>query len=192
VFIQVFEGERALTKDNNLLGTFNLDQLPPMPRGVPQIEVTFDMDANGILNVSAVEKSTGKANKITISNDKSRLSPEEIARMVQDATTYKAEDDRQKGRIEAKNRVENLAYDYRSRLMREGSSLSEDDKKAVETKISNVLEWLERNQLAEVDEFKEKYDELESTVNPIFQHIPTKAGASPSGQTTGPRVEEVD
>merc|ERR1711997_579904 len=110
VLIQVFEGERAMTRDNNILGKFNLDGIPPMPRGVPQIEVTFDIDANGILNVSAVEKSTGKENKITITNDKGRLSKDEIERMVEEAEKYKAEDENNRARIEAKNALENYAY----------------------------------------------------------------------------------
>merc|ERR1711990_63268 len=110
VLIQVFEGERAMTRDNNLLGKFNLDGIPPMPRGQPQIDVCFDIDANGILNVSALEKSTGKENKITITNDKGRLSQDEIERMVSEAEKYKAEDDANKNRIEAKNGLENYCY----------------------------------------------------------------------------------
>merc|ERR1712065_68508 len=116
VLIQVFEGERSMTKDNNLLGKFHLDSIPPMPRGVPQIEVTFDIDANGILNVSAVEKSTGKENKITITNDKGRLSQEEIERMVEEAEKYKAEDDANRHRVEAKNQLENYCYSMKSTL----------------------------------------------------------------------------
>jgi Hsp70 protein len=112
----VYEGERAMTRDNNLLGKFNLDGIPPMPRGQPQIEVTFDIDANGILNVHAVEKSTGKENKITITNDKGRLSAEEIERMVEEAERYKAEDEVNKQRIEAKNGLENYSYSMRNTL----------------------------------------------------------------------------
>merc|ERR1712046_548405 len=113
VLIQVFEGERSMTKDCNLLGKFNLDGIPPMPRGVPQIEVTYDIDANGILNVSSVEKSTGKENKITITNDKGRLSKEEIEKMVEEAEKYKSEDEANKQRIEAKNGLENYAYNMK-------------------------------------------------------------------------------
>merc|ERR1712199_99490 len=116
VLIQVFEGERAMTKDCNLLGKFHLDGIPPMPRGVPQIEVTYDIDANGILNVSAVEKSTNKENKITITNDKGRLSSEEIERMVADAEKYKTEDDVNRARIEAKNGLENYAYSMKNTI----------------------------------------------------------------------------
>ena len=119
VLIQVFEGERAMTRDCNLLGKFNLDGIPPMPRGQPQIEVTFDIDANGILNVHAVEKSTGKENKITITNDKGRLSADEIERMVEEAERYKAEDDVQKNRVEGKNALENYAYSMRNTINEE-------------------------------------------------------------------------
>merc|ERR1711963_771410 len=119
VLIQVFEGERSMTKDNNLLGKFNLDGIPPMPRGQPQIDVTFDIDANGILNVSAIEKSTGKENKITITNDKGRLSQDEIERMVSEAERFKAEDDANKNRIEAKNGLENYCYSLKSTMSSE-------------------------------------------------------------------------
>merc|ERR1712126_706038 len=116
VLIQVFEGERAMTKDNNLLGKFHLDGIPPAPRGVPQIEVTFDIDANGILNVSAQDKSTGKSNQITITNDKGRLSKEEIERMVNDAEKFKADDDKQKDRISAKNGLESYCFNMKTTL----------------------------------------------------------------------------
>ena len=119
VLIQVYEGERAMTRDCNLLGKFNLDGIPPMPRGQPQIEVTFDIDANGILNVHAVEKSTGKENKITITNDKGRLSADDIERMVEEAERYKAEDDVQKQRVEGKNALENYAYSMRNTINEE-------------------------------------------------------------------------
>merc|ERR1719228_2937355 len=116
VTIQVFEGERALTRDNHNLGKFDLTAIPPAPRGVPQIEVTFDIDANGILNVSAIEKSTNKENKITITNDNGRLSKEEIERMVSDAEKFKAEDDKQKERISAKNGLESYCFNIKSTI----------------------------------------------------------------------------
>merc|ERR1712045_866318 len=130
VLIQVYEGERSMTRDNNLLGKFNLDGIPPMPRGQPQIDVCYDIDANGILNVSAVEKSTGKEQKITITNDKGRLSQEEIERMVQEAEKYKAEDDANKNRIEAKNGVENYCYSLKSTINDEklANKIPADDK----------------------------------------------------------------
>ena len=114
VLIQVYEGERAMTKDNNLLGKFELTGIPPAPRGVPQIEVTFDIDANGILNVSAVDKSTGKENKITITNDKGRLSKEDIERMVQEAEKYKAEDEKQRDKVSSKNSLESYAFNMKA------------------------------------------------------------------------------
>merc|ERR1712232_1088474 len=133
VLIQVFEGERAMTKDNNLLGKFHLDGVPPAPRGVPQIEVTFDIDANGILNVSAQDKSTGKSNQITITNEKGRLSKEEIERMVNDAETYKQEDEKQRDRITAKNGLESYAFNMKSSVEDEKvkDKISEDDKKKI-------------------------------------------------------------
>lgn len=126
VLIQVFEGERSRTKDNNLLGKFELSGIPPAPRGVPQINVTFDIDANGILNVSAEDKTTGIKNKITITNDKGRLSKEEIERMVQEAEKYKAEDEEHKTKIEAKNTLENYAYNMRNTIKDEKVGLSEN------------------------------------------------------------------
>merc|ERR1712080_173008 len=116
VLIQVFEGERAMTKDNNILGKFELTGIPPAPRGVPQVEVTFDTDANGILNVSAMDKSTGKENKITITNDKGRLSKEDIEKMVNDAEKYKADDEKQREKISAKNNLESYCFNMKSTL----------------------------------------------------------------------------
>jgi L1 cell adhesion molecule like protein len=154
VLIQVFEGERSMTKDNNLLGKFSLDGIPPMPRGVPQIDVTFDIDANGILNVSAVEKSTGKENKITITNDKGRLTQAEIDRMVAEAEKYKNEDEANRRRIDAKNGVENYAYNLKNTLDDEKvkGQLSEDDRKKLEEKINQTISWLDSHQAAEKEE----------------------------------------
>merc|ERR1719252_170670 len=153
VLIQVFEGERSMTKDNNLLGKFNLDGIPPMPRGQPQIEVTFDIDANGILNVSAVEKSTGKEQKITIKNDKGRLSQDEIDRMVDEAERYKAEDEANRVRVEAKNSLENYCYSMKNTMGDEklASKLSDDDKSTVTAKIDEAERYKaedEANQMA--------------------------------------------
>merc|ERR1719210_1287335 len=150
VTIQVYEGERAMTKDNHLLGKFDLTGIPPAPRGVPQIEVTFDIDANGILNVSAMDKSSGKQNKITITNDKGRLSKEEIERMVNDAETFKAEDEKQKERISAKNNLESYCFNMKSTLDDEKlkDKISDSDKKPSPrsvTKSSNglmLINWL--------------------------------------------------
>merc|ERR1719160_2344780 len=145
-----------MTKDNNLLGKFHLDGIPPAPRGVPQIEVTFDIDANGILNVSAQDKSTGKSNSITITNEKGRLSQEEIDRMVQEAEKYKSEDEANKKKIEAKNGLENYCFSLRSSLDDEKfkDKIEAADKEAMEKAIQDALDWLERNQMAEKDEFE--------------------------------------
>merc|ERR1712188_144770 len=156
VTIQVFEGERSRTKDNNKLGEFNLTGIPPMPRGVPQIDVTFDIDANGILNVNALEKSTGKENKITITNDKSRLSKEDVERMTADAEKYAKEDEEFKSRVEAKNGLENYCYSMKSTLDDDKvkEKISEDDKEKATKAIGHALSWLESNQLAEKEEFE--------------------------------------
>lgn len=163
VLIQVFEGERAMTKDNNLLGKFELTGIPPAPRGVPQIEVTFDIDANGILNVSAVDKSTGKENKITITNDKGRLSKEEIDRMVNDAEKYKNEDEAQKSKIQAKNALESYAFNMKSTVEDEKlkDKISEEDKKIIVDKCNEVIAWLDSNQTAEKEEFEYQQKEVE-------------------------------
>merc|ERR1712019_157473 len=173
VLIQVFEGERSMTKDNNLLGKFNLDGIPPMPRGQPQIDVTFDIDANGILNVSAVEKSTGKENKITITNDKGRLSQEEIERMVSEAEKFKAEDDANRNRIEAKNALENYCFSLKSSIDSDQvkDKLSPEDKSTLTQKIEETTTWLDANQTAEKEEFEEKQKELEGIALPILQKI---------------------
>merc|ERR1711950_20438 len=144
VTIQVFEGERAMTKDNHLLGKFDLTGIPPAPRGVPQIEVTFDIDANGILNVSAMDKSSGKQNKITITNDKGRLSKEEIERMVNDAEKYKAEDEKQKERISAKNNLESYCFNMKSTLDDEKlkDKISDSDQKTIMDKCNETIAWL--------------------------------------------------
>merc|ERR1712093_400060 len=184
VCIQVFEGERQMTKDNNCLGKFNLEGIPPMPRGQPQIEVTFDIDANGILNVSAVEKSTGKEQKITIKNDKGRLSQDEIDRMVDEAERYKAEDEANRVRVEAKNSLENYCYSMKNTMSDEklASKLSDDDKSTVTAKIDETTSWLDANQMAEKEEYEAKQKELEAVVNPILAALGGGgAGGMPGG-----------
>jgi heat shock 70kDa protein 1/2/6/8 len=173
VLIQVYEGERKLTKDNHLLGKFNLEGIPPAPRGVPQIEVTFDIDANGILNVSAVDKGTGKQNKITITNDKGRLSKEEIEKMVQDAEKFKAEDELVKKKIEAKNGLENYCFQMRNTLNEEKlkTVFTADEKTTIETAASEGLSWMERNQDADADAIAGKQKELEAKFNPIMMRV---------------------
>merc|ERR1711968_86280 len=154
VLIQVFEGERARTKDNNLLGKFELSGIPPAPRGVPQINVIYDIDANSILNVSAEDKSTGQKNKITITNDKGRLSKDEIERMVQEAERYKAEDQRNRERVDARNALENFAYSVKNSLQEEKlkDKIDASYKSTVETACQEVLDWLDNNQNAEKEE----------------------------------------
>jgi len=207
VLIQVFEGERAMTKDNNLLGKFHLDGIPPAPRGVPQIEVTFDIDANGILNVSAQDKSTGKVNQITITNEKGRLSQADIDRMVSEAEKYAAEDEQNKKKIEAKNGLENYCYSMKNTLQEEKlqDKFDAGDKDKIEKAVQDALDWLERNQMAETEEFEAKQKELEGVINPIMMKVYQSAGgggmpdmggmggagAAPGG-AGGPTVEEVD
>ncbi|GAY45220.1 hypothetical protein CUMW_087890 [Citrus unshiu] len=205
VLIQVYEGERTRTRDNNLLGKFELSGIPPAPRGVPQITVCFDIDANGILNVSAEDKTTGQKNKITITNDKGRLSKDEIEKMVQEAEKYKAEDEEHKKKVEAKNALENYAYNMRNTVKDEkiGSKLDPADKKKIEDAIDQAIQWLDSNQLAEADEFEDKMKELESICNPIIAKMYQGAGgdmgggmdddAPPAGgSAAGPKIEEVD
>jgi len=187
VLIQVYEGERAMTKDNNLLGKFELTGIPPAPRGVPQIEVTFDIDANGILNVTAVEKSTGKENKITITNDKGRLSKEDIERMVNEAERYKADDEKQKDRISAKNSLESYCFNLKSTIEDDKvkDKIPEDDRKTVMDKCEEVIKWLDANQLAEKEEFEDKQKELEKVCNPIITKMYAATGGVPPGAGPG-------
>eukprot|EP00090_Calanus_glacialis_P020860 TRINITY_DN321_c0_g1_i3.p1 TRINITY_DN321_c0_g1~~TRINITY_DN321_c0_g1_i3.p1 ORF type:complete len:658 (-),score=218.50 TRINITY_DN321_c0_g1_i3:88-2061(-) len=183
VTIQVYEGERAMTKDNHNLGKFDLTAIPPAPRGVPQIEVTFDIDANGILNVSACDKSTGKQNKITITNDKGRLSKEDIERMVNDAEKFKADDEKQKERISAKNGLESYCFNMKTTLD-DGNvkdKISEDDMKKITDKCDEAIKWLDANQLAEVEEFNDKQKEVEGVCNPIITKLYQGAGGMPGG-----------
>lgn len=206
VLIQVFEGERALTKDNNILGKFELSAIPPAPRGVPQIEVTFDIDANGILNVTAAEKSTGKENRITITNDKGRLSKEDIERMVNEAESYRQADDEQRQRIDAKNQLESYCFHIRSTLDDEQlrSRISDADRQTIVQKCDETISWLDANQLAEKPEFEHKQHELERICNPILTRLYQSAGVQPppaqstsgggsgAGGLGGPTIEEVD
>jgi heat shock protein 1/8 len=202
VQIQVFEGERAMTKDNNKLGEFILDGIPPMPRGRPQIEVSFDIDSNGILNVGAVEKSTGKENKIQITNDKGRLSEDEIQRMVDDAEKYKTDDENNKLRIEAKNSLENLVYQTKGMLSDDSiqDKLSDEDKDTINEKCSSLITWLGDNSNAEKHEFEEKEKEFQSVINPIIQKMqmsagggmPTQPPSPPDAEEAGPKIDEID
>lgn len=205
VLIQVYEGERAMTKDNNSLGRFELSGIPPAPRGVPQIEVTFDIDANGILNVSAVDKSTGKANKITITNDKGRLSKDEIDRMVSDAERFKQEDEVQRERITAKNSLESYCFNMKQTVEDEkiAEKMEADDKQHVLDAVNNTIKWLDANQTAEKDEFDHRLKEVEKTCAPIITKLYQSVGGSAKrghaagdageGETrSGPTIDEVD
>ncbi|XP_054167515.1 heat shock cognate 71 kDa protein-like [Oppia nitens] len=201
VSIQVYEGERAMTKDNNLLGKFELTGIPPAPRGVPQIDVTFDIDANGILNVSAVDKSTGKKNKITINNDRGRLSKEDIEKMVKEAETYRDEDNKQKDKIQAKNSLEAYAYNIKQTIedKKLKDKIGESDRNKVLDKVNETIKWLDTNQLAEKEEFQHKQKELESLCNPIMTKLYNEstcgnsaASGMASGSPNGPTIEEMD
>jgi len=194
VTIQVFEGERSLTKDNNKLGEFNLEGIPPAPRGVPQIEVSFDIDANGILNVSALEKGTGKENKITITNDGGRLSKDDIEKMVEEAENMKESDKLVLDRIEAKNGLENVAVQAKI----QADTMSQDVKQDVKDEAENVLNWVLDNQSASTEELQDKKKEFEEF---MMKHIQsgmsqgTDETEKPTPTTvteTGPTIEEVD
>ncbi|CAJ0860185.1 15788_t:CDS:2, partial [Entrophospora sp. SA101] len=176
VLIQVFEGERSMTKDNNLLGKFELTGIPPAPRGVPQIEVTFEIDANGIMKVSAADKGTGKSESITITNDKGRLSKEDIERMVEEAEQFAEEDKIQKERIEIKNQLENYVYTTKSQIEDSdselGKKISEEDKKTIKDAIKKTIDWLEEfSSSATKEDLEEKINELQAIVNPITSKL---------------------
>ena len=206
VLIQVYEGERAMTKDNNLLGKFQLDGIPPMPRGVPQIEVSFDVDANGILNVSAVEKSTGKSQKITITNDKGRLSKQDIERMVSEAASFESEDKARMETVEARNALESYVYNVRNSLNDEktreklGASLCDENLEKTKTYIT----WLEEApSTTEKAEYEEQKKKAEEDFRPFFMKLYATEGPSgtqgpsgtegPSEETNqGPKIEEID
>jgi len=181
VLIQVFEGERSLTKDNNLLGKFELSGIPPAPRGVPQIEVTFELDANGILRVSAGDKGTGKSESITITNDKGRLSQEEIERMVEEAERFAEEDKAVRERIEARNGLENFAYSLKNQVNDKdgmGGKLDEDDKTTLLDAIKETQSWLDSNAAsATTEEFEEQKEKLNEIVNPITSKMYGSSGA---------------
>jgi L1 cell adhesion molecule like protein len=186
VTIQVFEGERAMTKDNNKLGEFTLEGIPPAPRGVPQIEVSFDIDANGILNVSAADKSTGKNEKITITNDSGRLSKDDIERMVNDAEKFKAQDEEVKEKIELKNSMENAVTSAKNT-----ENLDSGDKKTLENLYESTMAWLDDNREASLDALKEKKQDVEKVIHPIMAKM-YASKASSNDVPEEPKIEEVD
>merc|ERR1712072_564585 len=187
VLIQVFEGERGMTRDNNILGKFQLDGIPPAPRGVPQIEVSFDIDANGILNVNAEDKTTGKSNKITITNGKGRLSKSDIERMVREAEQFKEEDNRNRERIEARNTLENYAYSLKNSMTDEKlkDKFEEADKEKLNGAIDETISWLESHGSEEKEVYDGKQKELEGVANPIMMKVYQQAGGAPSGMPDG-------
>ncbi|XP_030853918.1 heat shock 70 kDa protein IV-like [Strongylocentrotus purpuratus] len=173
ITVKVFEGERALTKENNRLGQFRLSGIPPAPRGVPKIKVTFDIDANGIMDVTAEDKSTGRSKKITITNDSGRISKDEIERMINDAERFKAEDDAHRERIAAGNQLECYAYNVKSAINDASveSKLSSSDKEVVTNAVDDVITWMDSNPLAKKEEFSFKLKELQKTCSPIMAKI---------------------
>jgi len=185
VMIQVYEGERAMTKDNHILGKFELNGIPPAPRGVPQIEVTFEVDANGILQVSAEDKGTGKSEKITITAEKGRLSEEDIERMVREAEEFADEDDKVKARVDKRNALEGYAYQLRNTLTDEekgvADKISEEDKETLEEAVKEVLDWLDENSEADAEEFESKQKELEGIANPIMQKLYSQGSGGGGG-----------
>jgi heat shock protein 1/8 len=206
VTIRVFEGERAMTKDNNLLGTFDLTGIPPAPRGIPKIEVTFDMDANGILNVSAKDTSSGNSKNITIKNDKGRLSQKDIDRMVYEAEQYKEEDEKQRQKIAARNQLEAYVFQLKQTVSEQGSKLSPSDKETLTRECDGCLQWLDANTLAEKEEYEDRQKQLTSICGPIVAKLfqtgrqsagmPGSCGQQAGGfggpNNAGPTIEEVD
>ena len=198
VKIRIFQGERAMTRDCDLLGEFDLGGIPPMPRGVPQIDISYDLDANGILNVSAVEKSSGKSQKITITNDKSRTK-DDIERMVAEASKYEAEDKAMMERVEARNSAEAYLYNARNSIQEEKvkSTIGDSDRATVESTVKTGLEWLDANRESSAEEYKEQQKGWEETIRPILMKLYAASAGKPgtgseSAETPAPRVEEVD
>jgi L1 cell adhesion molecule like protein len=194
--IRVFEGERSFTKDCNLLGQFELTGIPPAPRGVPQLEVIYDIDANGMLNVSACDKSSGKSEKIAIKNDKGHLTKEQIDQMVKDAEQLKEEDEKNLKRVEAKNKLESYIYNWRNQMDNKDitSKLDETDVTTIKNAVKDVQDWLDTNTTATTEEFDAKLKECEGQFNPISSKL---YGAAPSAKgfsaaPAAPDVEEVD
>ena len=205
VLIQVLEGERALTRDNNMLGKFDLTGIPPAPRGIPQINVAFDIDANGILNVSANDKGSGVSNTITVTNEAKRLSKEMIEKMVADAETFKEEDNAHRAKIDAKNELENYVYSLKGMLTEEGKDKLGVDAEKIENSVKEMAGWIDSNPNADVEEYKTKKREIEELCTPIiskmYQQTQADPGASapspsppamPNTSGSGPKIEELD
>ncbi|KJH47197.1 putative chaperone protein DnaK [Dictyocaulus viviparus] len=194
VTIQVFEGERPMTKDNHELGKFDLTNIPPAPRGVPQIEVTFEIDVNGILHVTAEDKGTGNKNKITITNDQNRLSPEDIERMINDAEKFAEDDKKVKEQVEARNELESYAYSLKNQISDKdklGGKLDDADKKTLEEAVDETIQWLESNREATTEELKEQKKELENKVMPITSKLYKDAGGAGAGDASDESKDEL-
>lgn len=185
-----------MTKDNHLLGKFDLNGIPPAPRGVPQIEVTFEIDVNGILRVSAEDKGTGNKEKITISNDQNRLTPEDIERMINDAEKFADEDKMLKEKVESRNELESYAYSLKNQIKDEeklGGKLTEDQKDTIMSAVDEQIEWLDANPDADKEEYEEHKKELEDIVQPIVSKLYEGAGGAPPGEgEEGEEEEEED
>jgi len=184
VTIQVFEGERPMTKDNHLLGKFDLNNIPPAARGTPQIEVTFEIDVNGVLRVSAEDKGAGSKESITITNDQNRLTPEDIERMVNDAERFADEDRKTKERVDARNELEGYLYGLKNQLADKeklGAKLSEDEKSTISDAVEEKIQWLSDNDDSEAEEFKSQKKEIEDIVSPIISKLYKDSGASSEG-----------
>merc|ERR1711993_182443 len=195
VTIQVFEGERPMTKDNHILGKFDLNGIPPAPRGVPQIEVTFEIDVNGILRVAAEDKGTGSKENIVINNDQNRLSPEDIERMINDAEKFADDDAKLKDRVEARNELESYAYSLKNQINDKeklGAKLSNEDKEKIEEAVNEKISWLEENQEAAGEDFKKQKKELEDAVQPIIAKLYQQGGGPPPGAGEGEEEDETD
>jgi len=193
VTIQVFEGERPMTKDNHQLGKFDLTGIPPAPRGVPQIECTFEIDANGILQVSAEDKGTGSKEKITITNDQNRLTPEDIEQMIKDAEMFADEDKKLKERVESRNELESYAYSLKNQINDKeklGAKITDEDKEKIEEAVNEKITWLEENQEADGEDFKAQKKELEEIVQPIIAKLYQQGGGPPPGGEGGEPEEE--
>ena len=192
VTIQIFEGERFHTKDNKLMGQFELSSIPPAPRGVPQIEVSFDIDANGILNVSAEDKGSGKSQKITITNESGRMTKEDIERMVNEAEKYKEDDERAKERVDAKNELENYLFQVKSSLP---PTLPEDVKENIDGIVKEKLDWMETNMTASTEEYKDLLKETQELITNLTKTSdPTPSEETPASNAPdeGPTIEEID
>ena len=183
VTIQVFEGERSFTKDNRLLGQFELSGIPPAPRGVPQIEVSFDVDANSILNVSAVDKGTGVEQKITITNDSGRISKEEIEQMIQDSEKFKEDDEKQKAKIDSKNELENFLYNTKNTINKPEIKMDQSDKDKVLKLVDDKINWLDNNTTASKEEYDDIMKEVQDEISPIMTKM--YQSQSPNGNGGG-------